>query len=116
MGRDAQTPSHQGLKAWFELLRTARDGLMPKYQVYEASGTVHCSYRNCTSLTTAVLMPMNWEQRWRDGRGYLFAYRHHKHCPWQQHLGDNAQSSFTTQPLERAYIYWALFEHKLNHK
>ena len=107
---------HGGLRAWFEVLRTSRNGLMPKYWVAQDSESVSCSHRKCTSLTTAVLMPMNWERRWKDGRGYLFAHRHHKLCPWQQRLGDNAQSSFTTQPLERAYIYWALFEHKFNHK
>lgn len=107
---------HEGLRAWFELLRTSRNGLMPKYQVDREHDSIHCSHQKCVSLTTAVLMPMNWERRWKDGSGYLFACRHHKHCPWQQHLGDNAQSSFTTQPLERAYLYWAQIEHKLNLK
>ena len=107
---------HEGLRAWFELLRTSRDGQMPKYWVDRAYKSTHCSSPECRALTVEVLVPMDWEQRRRDGLGYLFAFRHHESCPWERRVGTGPQFSFTTQPLERAYLYWAQFEHNLNHK
>lgn len=116
MGRDAQTPSHEGLRAWFELLRTEREGLMPKYQVHKVRGSIHCSYPKCQRLTIGVLRTMGWVERQQDGTNYLLAFRHSNSCPWIQHVDDMSQNSFTTKPLERAYVYWAQLEHKLNHK
>lgn len=115
MGNDVQTPSHQGLRAWFELLRTSRDGLMPKYRVDRVHGVIHCSYPRCESLTIGEPRTRGWVDRQQDGTNYLFAYRHSDPCPWQQRVGIASQNSFTTQPLERAYVYWAQLKHKLNH-
>lgn len=106
---------HEGLRAWFELLRTSRVGPMPKYWVDKHQDTTQCSHPECGPLTIR-LQPTHWEPRQRDGTIYLFAFRHHGLCPWQQRVGSAARNSFTTQPLERAYLYWALFEHNLNHK
>lgn len=113
---NVQTPSHQGLKAWFELLRTSRVGPMPKYWVDKHQDTVQCSHPQCGPLTIELLIGRSWGLRQRDGTIYLFAFRHHGSCPWQQRVGSASQNSLTTQPLERAYLYWARFEHKLNHK
>lgn len=107
---------HEGLRAWFELLRTERRGLLPKYWVDQEYRTIQCSHPECRPLTVGLLIPMDWGMRQKDGMGYLFAFRHHGSCPWQQRVGSASQNSFTTQPLERAHLYWALFEHKLNHK
>lgn len=107
---------HEGLRAWFEVLRTSREGLMPKYWVDPEYDSIHCSHPECRPLTIGVLPPRDWERRQRDGMGYLFAFRHQAVCLWRQQVGVDPQFSFTTQPLERAYLYWAQFEHKLNHK
>lgn len=111
-----QTTSHPGLRAWFELLRTERRGLMPKYWVDRRQDIVQCLYPGCGSLTIRTLSSRNWSLRQRRGPGYLFASRHQGVCPWHRRVGSASQNSFTTQPLERAYIYWAQFEHKLTHK
>ena len=107
---------HEGLTAWFELLRTERCGRMPKYWVDREYDSIHCSHSKCRSLTIGGLGSENWELRQRNGPSYLFAFRHHDSCPWQQRVDMGAQNSLTTQPLERAYLYWARFKHKLNHK
>ena len=109
-----QTTSHLGLSAWFELLRTSRDGLMPKYWVRSPYGSLHCS--NCLDLCVRALSTMNWETRQQDGTNRLCAFRHHESCAWRQEVGTDSRSGFTAQPLERAYVYWAQLEHKLNHK
>lgn len=116
MGSNVQTPSHEGLRAWFELLRTERRGQMPKYWVDRKYDSIHCSHPECKRLTIGALAPEDWDLRQRDGSSYLFAFRHRESCPWQQRVDMGAQNSFTTQPLERAYLYWARFEHKFNHK
>lgn len=116
MGRDAQTTSHQGLRAWFEVLRAERNGHLPRYWVREPYDSVHCSHPDCTRLTASELSPTSWEERLRDGTLYLFAFRHGGRCPWMQHVDDMSQNGFTTKPLERAYVYWAQLKHKLNHK
>ncbi len=115
MGSNVQTTSHEGLKAWFELLRTSREGLMPKYQVHQVYGHIHCSYTACQQLVIGMLKPTSWVDRQQDGTNYLFAFRHSDSCPWMQHVYDMPRNSFTTKPLERAYVYWAQLEHKLNH-
>ena len=107
---------HAGLRAWFEVLRAERDGLMPKYWVRDPYGSVHCSNQKCTCLTIAVLRTMSWAQRRVDGPGYLYSFRHHGSCPWHECVSADSQNTFTSQPLERAYVYWAQLEHKLNHK
>ena len=107
---------HEGLRAWFEVLRTSRVGPMPKYWVYQARRSIHCSYPKCQHLTTGELRPWSWVDRQQGGTNYLFAFRHSNSCPWMQHVGDVPQNGFTVQPLERAYVYWAQLEHKLNHK
>lgn len=115
MGSNVQTPSHEGLRAWFELLRTSRNGPMPKYQVH---GSIHCSYPECKNLTAGVLRTTSWVERQRDGTNYLCAFRHSDLCPWQKQVYRDyrdSRNSFTSQPLERAYVYWARFEHKFNH-
>lgn len=116
MGRNAQTTSHEGLRAWFEVLRTSRDGRMPKYWVYQVRGSIHCSHPECQQLAVGILRTTSWVDRQQDGTNYLFAFRHSELCPWMQHINDVSQNSFTTKPLERAYVYWAQLEHKLNHK
>ena len=116
MGSNVQTTSHEGLRAWFEVLRTSREGLMPKYWVDREDQTTHCSHPKCRQLAIAALRPMNWVDRQRNGANYLFAFRHGDLCPWMQHVDDGSQNSFTTKPLERAYVFWAQLEHKLNHK
>ena len=107
---------HEGLRAWFELLRTSRVGPMPKYWVDPRQYIVQCLHPGCDSLTIRTLAARNWRLRQRNVPGYLFASRHQGICPWHQQVGPASQNSFTTQPLERAYLYWALFEHNLNHK
>lgn len=116
MGRNVQTTSHQGLNAWFELLRTERHGPMPKYWVDQEGQTTHCSNPKCRSLTIGKLASRNWELRREEGTGRLHAYRHYWLCSWYEHVEIASQTSFTSQPLERAYVYWAQLEHKLNHK
>lgn len=116
MSSNVQTTSHPGLNAWFELLRTERCGRMPKYWVAREHRTVQCSYPACEALSIELLVGRSWGLRQRDGSSYLFAFRHHGLCPWQQRVGSASQYSFTTQPLERAYLYWAKLERKLNHK
>ena len=116
MGRDAQTTSHQGLRAWFEVLRTSREGRMPKYQRNQAYESIHCSYPECRRLTIGALRTTDWVGRQQYGTNYLCAFRHQESCAWRQHVSGDSQNSFTTKPLERAYIYWTQLEHKLNHK
>ena len=116
MDNELQTPSHPGLRAWFELLRTSREGRMPKYKVNQGCESIHCSSPECGSLTIGALRTANWVHRKQNGTNYVFAFRHKESCAWRQRVGGASQNSFTTQPLESAYIYWALFEHKLNHK
>ena len=116
MGANVQTTSHEGLRTWFELLRTSREGLMPKYWVARKYQTTHCSNPECESLTIGELASRNWGLRQAEGTGRLYAFRHNGLCPWMQHVDDVSQNSFTTKPLERAYVYWAQLEHKLNHK
>ena len=116
MDINVQTSSHLGLRAWFELLRTSREGLMPKYLVKQKYDCIRCSYPNCRALSIQALEATRWERRQCDGGGYLCAFRHSKLCPWRNRVGVNSQNSFTTEPLERAYVYWAQLEHKLNHK
>ena len=115
MDNNAQTTSHEGLRAWFELLRTSREGLMPKYQVDQVHESIHCSYTGCRRLDIGMLKPTSWVDRQQSGTNYLFAFRHSDLCPWMQHVDDTPRNSFTTKPLERAYVYWAQFEHKFNH-
>lgn len=115
MGGNVQTPSHQGLNAWFEVLRTEREGLMPKYWVYQVRGSIHCSHPECKPLTIGALRPMGWVERQRIGTNYLYTCRHSDACPWQKQVHKGSQNSFTSQPLERAYVYWAQLEHKFNH-
>ena len=107
---------HEGLRAWFELLRTSREGLMPKYWVRDPYNSVHCSNQKCKCLTIAVLGTRSWAQRRVDGSIYLHSFRHHGSCPWRECVDIDSQNGFTVQPLERAYVYWAQLEHKLNHK
>lgn len=107
---------HEGLRAWSELLRTSREGLMPKYWVGQRGPSFHCTHPKCRARTIGPLVPESWEERRIDSMLCLFAYRHHESCPWSQHIDNMSQTSFTTQPLERAYLYWAQLEHKLNHK
>ena len=117
MDNELQTPSHPGLRAWFELLRPSRDGRMPKYKVDDQEYVfIHCSSPECCRLAVGALRTTDWVDRQQSGTNYLFAFRHKESCAWRQRVGGASQSSFTTQPLESAYIYWALFEHKLNHK
>ena len=116
MGSNVQTTSHEGLRAWFEVLRTSRDGLMPKYKVDQVHGSIHCSSPECGSLTIGELRTTDWVARQQYGTNYLFAFRHKESCAWRQRVGGASQNSFTTKPLERAYVYWAQLEHKLNHK
>ena len=116
MDNNAQTTSHEGLRAWFEVLRTSRQERMPKYKVYQEYESIHCSSPGCGSLTIGALRPMGWVDRQRNGTNYLFAFRHQESCAWRQRVGRASQNSFTTKPLERAYVYWAQLEHKLNHK
>lgn len=106
---------HEGLRAWFELLRTERYGQRPKYQV-DWQGHICCSYPGCKLLAVTGLTYKHVRLRQKRGPGYLFASRHRGPCPWYQRGGNPSQNSFTTQPLERAYLYWALFEHNLTHK
>lgn len=115
MDNELQTPSHPGLRAWFELLRTEREGLMPKYWVREPYESIYCSYTACQRLDIGMLRTTNWVDRQQGGTNHLFAYRHSNSCPWMQHVNDMSRNSFTTKPLERAYVYWAQLEHKLNH-
>lgn len=107
---------HEGLRAWFEVLRTSREGLMPKYQVHQESTYIHCSNPECKGLTAGEPTTASWVLRQRGGPGYLYAFRHQESCPWRQRVGISLRYSFTTKPLERAYVYWAQLEHKLNHK
>jgi hypothetical protein len=109
-----QTTSHPGLRAWFELLRTSRDGLMPKYWVGQGQRTIHCSYPECVSLTIRRLASRNWGLRRIETTGHLYAFRHDESCSWCKYVDIDSQTSFTSQPLERAYVYWAQFEHKTN--
>lgn len=106
---------HEGLRAWFEVLRTSRNGPMPKYWVHQVRGSIHCSYPTCRRLTTGALRTTSWEERQQGGTNYLFAFRHSDLCPWMQHVDDTSQNSFTNKPLERAYVYWAQLEHKFHH-
>ncbi len=116
MDNKLQTPSHPGLRAWFKLLRTSRVGPMPKYWVDRECQTTHCSNPACKSLTIGRQASRNWELRREEGTGHLYAYRHRRPCSWHKRAGIYAQTSFTSKPLERAYVYWAQFEHKFNHK
>ena len=116
MDSNVQTTSHEGLRAWFELLRTERYGLMPKYWVDQEYQTIHCSHPDCEPLTIGKLASKNWGLRQAEGTGHLYSYRHRRLCSWREHVGISSQTSFTTKPLERAYVYWAQFEHKFNHK
>ena len=116
MNNNVQTPSHEGLRAWFEVLRTSRDGRMPKYWVDQVHGSIHCSYPKCKNLTTRELRTTSWEERQQNGTNYLYAFRHSNSCPWMQHVDDMSRNGFTTKPLERAYVYWTQLKHKLNHK
>lgn len=116
MDINVQTTSHEGLRAWFELLRTSREGLMPKYWVDRECQTTHCSNPECRSLTIGRLASRNWELRQAEGTGHLYAFRHRRACSWHERADIDPQTSFTSQPLERAYVYWAQLEHKLNHK
>ena len=116
MGSNVQTTSHEGLRAWFELLRTSREGLMPKYWVDREYQTTHCSNPECEALTIGKLASRNWELRRAEGTGQLYAFRHHRLCSWREHTDIDPQTNFTSQPLERAYVYWAQFEHKFNRK
>lgn len=115
MGSNVQTTSHEGLRAWFELLRTERYGLMPKYWVDREYQTTHCSNPECRPLTIGRLASRNWGLRQAEGTGHLYASRHLRTCSWCEHIDIGPQTSFTSQPLERAYVYWAQLEHKLNH-
>lgn len=114
MDINVQTTSHLGLRAWFEVLRTSRNGLMPKYRVRSPYGSMQCS--NCLDLCVRALSTMHWETRRQFGSSCLHSFRHHKSCAWRQEVGTDFQSGFTAQPLERAYVYWAQLEYKLNHK
>ena len=116
MGSNVQTASHEGLRAWFEVLRTEREGLMPKYKVNQVHVSIHCSSPECGSLTIGELRTTDWVGRQQYGTNYLFGFRHRESCAWMQHVDDMSRNSFTTKPLERAYVYWAQLEHKLNHK
>lgn len=107
---------HEGLRAWFKVLRTSRDGLMPKYWVRDPYDSVHCSHPDCLCLTVSTLGPKGWAVRQCDGSIYLHCFRHRKDCPWVRKVGTASRNGFTVQPLERAYVYWAQLEHKLNHK
>ena len=107
---------HEGLRAWFELLRTERHGQMPKYWVDRKYQTTHCSNPECASLTIGKLASRNWELRQEEGTGHLYSYRHCRACSWYERVDIDYQTSFTSQPLERAYVYWAQLEHKLNRK
>lgn len=51
---------HEGLRAWFEVLRTSREGPMPKYEVCQEYGFIHCSSPECGSLTIGALRTTNW--------------------------------------------------------
>lgn len=116
MDINVQTTSHLGLRAWYEVLRTERYGQLPKYWVDPVHGPIHCSYPDCMPLAVSALAARRWELRQRRGSNHLFASRHNKLCPWQQQVGSTQRHSFTTKPLERAYVYWAQLEYKLNHK
>ena len=114
MDINVQTTSHLGLRAWYEVLRTERDGQLPKYWVNPTHGYTQCL--DCLELCAKAPTTMDWEKRQKQGVSYLFASRHHRLCAWQQQVGSAQQHSFTTKTLERAYVYWAQLEYKLNHK
>ena len=89
---------------------------MPKYKVCQMDVSIHCSYPGCRRLTVGALRTTDWVGRQQYGTNYLFAFRHQESCAWRQRVGRASKNSFTTKPLERAYVYWAQLEHKLNHK